>query len=229
METKYRCLIVDDEKPAHEVIKSHISKLPQLQYEASVYNGKEALDILQTQPFDIVFLDIEMPIVNGIELLQALQPKPAVIMVTAYTEFAFAAYQHEAVDYLQKPISYIRFHKAVEKAMFFCEQKKKIENTITHLKIKVDGEIMQIPLAEIMYCNSMGNYVKIITSSSAKPLIVYDALSNIYDSLDKNIFVQVHRSYIVNKLFIQQTNLDNIVLLNSEVLPVGRKYGVLLE
>jgi two-component system, LytTR family, response regulator len=228
METKYRCLIVDDEKPAHEVIKSHISKLPQLQYESSVYNGKEALDILLTNQFDIVFLDIEMPIINGIELLQSIQPKPAIIMVTAYTHFAFDAYQHEAVDYLQKPISFIRFHKAIEKAVAYCQQKKKLETTITHLKIKVDGEIMQIPLAEIMYCNSMGNYVKIITTTT-KPLIVYDALSNIYDNVDKNVFVQIHRSFIVNKKYIKQSNLESVELLNGEVLPIGRKYSVLLE
>jgi DNA-binding LytR/AlgR family response regulator len=229
METYYSCLIVEDEKPAHEVLKSHIKKLPQLQFAKSVYNGKEAYDILQSQQFDIVFLDIEMPIISGIELLRELHPKPAIIMTTAYTDFAFEAYQHDAVDYLQKPISFLRFSKAIEKAIQYCNQKKHAENKITEITIKADGEKIIILLSEIIYIASMGNYIKLVVGNQKKPLVVYDTLSKIYDKLDKNQFVQIHKSYIININCIAEKNGEIVKLTNREELPIGRKYSVLLK
>jgi two-component system, LytTR family, response regulator len=229
METIYRCLIVDDEKPAHEVIKSHISKLPQLQFVRSVFNGKEALDALKAEQYDIVFLDIEMPIITGMELLSALHPKPAVVLCTAYTDFAFEAFQHEAVDYVQKPISFMRFQKAVDKAIIYCMQLKTMESKITHLTIKVDGQKIELPTAEILYLNSMGNYVKVYVVNHSKPYIVYDTLGNMLDALNKKEFVQIHRSAIVNKQFIVQKTIDQVTMPNGQTLPIGRKYSVLLD
>jgi DNA-binding LytR/AlgR family response regulator len=229
METIYRCLIVDDEKPAHEVIKSHISKLPNLQFVRSVFNGKEALEALKTEQYDIVFLDIEMPIITGMELLSALHPKPAIVLCTAYTDFAFEAFQHEAVDYMQKPISFIRFQKAVDKAIVYCMQLNAVKNSITHLCIKVDGQKMELPTAEILYLNSMGNYVKVYMLNHAKPYIVYDTLANMHDALNKKEFIQIHRSAIVNKQFIVQKTIDQVLMHNGQMLPIGRKYSVLLD
>jgi two-component system, LytTR family, response regulator len=229
METIYTCLIVDDEKPAHEVIKSHISKFNHLQFVKSVYNGKEAMDVLQTEKIDIVFLDIDMPIVTGMELLQHLHPKPAIIMVTAYTDYAFEAFQQDTVDYLQKPISLLRFQKAMEKAIIFCEQKRKKEESLSHIIFKIDGENLSIPLVDIIYLNSMGNYVKIKTSKTNKALIVYDTLANLYSVLQKNNFVQTHRSFVVNKKWIETIHTDSITLVTKESIPLGRKFSVLVQ
>jgi two-component system, LytTR family, response regulator len=229
MEPSYRCLIVEDEKPAHEVIKSHISRLDNLQFCKSVYNGKEALDVLKTEQFDIIFLDIEMPIITGMELLQEIQPKPAIIITTAYTDFAFEAYQLEAVDYLQKPISFLRFSKAVDKAIQYVDFKNKLVSDNTTVSVKVESEWITIHVADIMYLTSMGNYLKIIVNDANKPYIVYDSLGNMIDKIgNKNVF-QIHKSFAVNSAFIASKNTDSIVLHNTEVLPIGRKYSGLLE
>lgn len=100
MELNYSCLIVDDEYPAHDVVKALINMNSQLEFVKSCYNGEDALSELTTNSYDIVFLDINMPILNGIDLLEKLEQKPAVIVTTAYTDFAFDAYQNDAVDYL---------------------------------------------------------------------------------------------------------------------------------
>lgn len=228
MEYVYRCLIIDDEKPAHDVLKSHIAQAEGLQFVASVFNGKEALQLLQHQEIDIVFLDIEMPLINGMELLQALNPKPAVIITTAFQEFAFDAWQNDAVDYLKKPISYVKFVKAVSKAKVYCQhaEKSKVKQTIS---LRIDGETREIKTKNIMYLAGFGNYIKVFDATARQPLIIYETLANVKKDLDKNNFLQIHRSYIVNRAFLAKREKESVVLLSGDRLPVGRKYQILLE
>ncbi len=229
MEPFLRCLIVDDETPAHAVIASHIEKTDGLALAANAYNGYEAIKILQSEAIDILFLDIEMPLVNGIELLASLTVKPATIITTAYQDFAFDAWQHDAVDYLKKPISYIRFIKALEKAKLYCKQHHKIELAKKTLAFKVDGKEESIHSESILYFSASGNYVKIFSTVSQKPLMVYDSLASIQRQLDETTFIQIHRSYVVNKLFIKSVDKAHVYLTNGERLPVGRKFQILLE
>lgn len=228
MEPVYRCLIVDDEKPAHEVVKTHLLQTEGLQFVASAFNGKQALQLLQNEDIDIVFLDIEMPLINGMELLQALNPKPAVIITTAFQEFAFDAWQHDAVDYLKKPISYLKFLKAVNKAKIYCSQveKSQVKSTLT---FRVDGYTKEISMESIMYFTSYGNYVKVFSVTERQPLIVYDTLANLQNQVSKSSFVQIHRSHVVNRAFITTVGKESVLLKNGDRLPVGRKYQVLLE
>lgn len=228
MEHVYRCLIVDDEKPAHDVLMAHLRQTEGLQFVASAFNGKEALHMLQHEEIDIVFLDIEMPLVNGMELLQALSPKPAVIITTAFQEFAFDAWQNDAVDYLKKPISYVKFMKAVNKAKIYCSQTEKPKMRHT-LQFRVDGEMREISNENIIYLSSYGNYVKVFDVTARQPIVVYDTLANVRNNLSKNDFLQIHRSYVVNKAFIASAEKDFVLLQNGERLPVGRKFQILLE
>ena len=222
MELNYSCLIVDDEYPAHDVVKALINMNSQLEFVKSCYNGEDALVELTTNSYDIVFLDINMPILNGIDLLEKLEQKPAVIVTTAYTDFAFDAYQNDAVDYLQKPISVERFAKAVAKAIIYAH-KRKLEAT-KFLTVKIDGFKQKISQEEIIYCQSMGNFTRFFLKNNPKPVIVNQSLAHQLTQLNPELFIQIHRTCIVNKSFITRRKENLLLLINEVELPIGRKF-----
>lgn len=228
MEIKYKCLVVDDEKPAHRVIKSHIEQCSELVFGGSAYNGKEALQMLDKQHYDIIFLDINMPIVTGVELMEKMPIRPVTIVTTAYSDYALKSFQHDAVDYLLKPVSLPFFVKAVEKAKLFCDansQKISVKNTI---RLKVNGEITDIKLVEIICIESVGNYLKIYIRENIVPIVVYGSLIEIMDNLDTR-FIQVHRSHIVNSEHLIGNSKLNLTLTDNRMVPVGRKYKILVD
>jgi len=232
MALTYRCLIIDDESPAHKALASHISKFDDLEHSGSAFNGMEAIKMLNENAYDIIFLDINMPVISGVELME-LQPKrPLTIVTTAYSDFALSAYQNDAIDYLLKPISFEKFSKAIEKAKIysFGNNLKKEDNTNEKvLSIRVNGQMMNIPLADIIYIESLGNYMKLYSAKLNLPLIVYGSLSSIASEIDSNNFVQVHRSFIVNAAKITSVTLKSLTMCNGEIIPVGRKYQILLD
>ncbi len=229
MATPYKCLIVDDEKPAHLVIKSHISHCEDLEFVASAYNGKEALNLLIHNEFDFMFLDIEMPLINGIELLQTLPKRPATIITTAYSNFAFEAYQQDAVDYLLKPISFPRFLKAIEKAKYFWKSNQEQKNMKNSILLRIDGESKEVKLEQIVYFQSIGNYVKVYFKNNQKSVVVYDTLKNIVDLTPSEQFIQTHKSYIVNIDYIQSLDKENLLLKGDIPIPLGRKYELMVQ
>ena len=232
MALTYRCLIIDDESPAHKALASHISKFDDLEHSGSAFNGMEAIKMLNENAYDIIFLDINMPVISGVELME-LQPKrPLTIVTTAYSDFALSAYQNDAIDYLLKPISFEKFSKAIEKAKIYSSGNslKKEDNTNEKvLSIRVNGQMMNIPLADIIYIESLGNYMKLYSAKLNLPLIVYGSLSSIASEIDSNNFVQVHRSFIVNAAKITSVTFKSLTMCNNEVIPVGRKYQILLD
>jgi len=223
----YKCLIADDEVPAHLVIQSHIKNTPGLEFAASASNGKEALQLLEQQRFDIVFLDINMPIVTGIELMQQLPIRPATIITTAYSDYALDAFKYDAVDYLVKPISLAAFAKAVEKAKIFCDAKA-LPPSKTTLQLKTAKGTITMPTADIVYIESYGNYLKVYVVDKQMPVVVYGALSAIAANLDIN-FIRIHKSFIINTLHAQTIAGQEVRLSNGSVIPVGRKYQILLS
>ena len=223
----YKCLIVDDEKPAHLVLKSHINSCRNLEFIASLYNGEEALEFLNHNQIDIVFLDIQMPLLNGIEVIQKLNNKPAIILTTAYCDFAFEAFQLDVIDYLLKPIHFSRFVKSIEKIKLFFDTKK--QSLIKTIKIKSNGSSFEINPNDIIYIQSIGNYIKIFTTSNSKAFLAYFTLKNLLKELPTHLFSQTHKSYLVNQNFIKFIKKDKIILENDEILPIGRKYKILLE
>ncbi len=229
MPRNYSCLIVDDEKPAHQVIASHIASTNGLVHAASVYNGKEAVAILSKQIFDIIFLDIEMPLLKGIEVLESLEKKPATVITTAFSHFAFDAYQNDAVDYLLKPISLARFNKAILKAKAYCNNTVEFSQTSVTISLKVNGEIQDIPLSEIKYVQSIGNYLKLYLSNKMEQVVVYGSLINLLKQLPTSTFLQVHKSFIINKYFIHDLGKEIIRMKCDATIPVGRRYEVLLS
>jgi two-component system, LytTR family, response regulator len=228
MGTVYKCLIVDDEKPAHLVIKSHINHCDDLEYAASAYNGKEAIKMLLENDYDCVFLDIDMPLITGLEVLQTLSKRPATIITTAYNQFAFEAYQQDAVDYLLKPISLPRFLKAIEKAKYYWQSNQVKTPSKTTITLRIDGENKEIKLENITYFESVGNYVKVHFVKN-KSIIVYETLKNLLDNTPDALFIQTHKSFIINTHFIESVGKESILLTGGITLPMGRKYELLVN
>ncbi len=228
MATVYKCLIVDDERPAHLVLQSHISKFEDLAYSGSVYNGKEALKMLIENQYDIVFLDINMPLINGIEVMQTLSKRPATIITTAYNEFAFEAYQQDAVDYLLKPISLPRFLKSVEKAKIYCQSKiEKVAEKST-IALRLEGISREYRLDTILYFESIGNYLKVYFADRSKPIVVYESLKNIAENSPAT-FIQTHKSFIINTQYISKLDKEAVILKGNISIPLGRKYELLVS
>jgi DNA-binding LytR/AlgR family response regulator len=225
----YRCLIIDDEKPAHLVIQSHIAKCDDLEFSGSAYNGQQAIQMMKENTYDFIFLDINMPLLNGIEVLQVLPIRPVTIITTAYSEFAFEAYQNDAVDYLQKPISFPRFLKSIEKAKSIWKAKTGKTLTNITLNIKHEGVSTEVKLDDISHFQSIGNYVRIFFKTPKKPMMVYDSLKNILSTVPHEKYIQTHKSYIVNIEFIKNIDKGLVILINDIHIPLGRKFELLVN
>lgn len=220
MSTPKKCIIVDDEPAAHYVLVNYINQNPLLVLSHQCYNAIEALNVLRSNTVDLMFLDIDMPEISGLELLQTLKNIPRTILTTAYSEFALESYEYGVIDYLLKPIYYPRFVKSIERflAMDPVEKPGVASGSIT---IKVDSMVIELPVADILYAQSYGNYVKIFTpDKSHLASITTNQLENL---LPQDHFVRVHKSYIVAVGKIAQVERDNI-LLNNEKIPVGITY-----
>jgi two-component system LytT family response regulator len=222
----YKCLIVDDETPAHKVIASHIHMTKNFEISGSAYNGKEALDFLTANKVDIVFLDIEMPKLSGVELIECMPYKPAVILVSAYNNFGFEAYQNDVIDYLLKPVSYPRFLKAVNKAIKYLAYEQIAE--YTEIELRHEGVLRKINTEDLVYIQSIGNYIKLFFEKE-KPLLIQQTMKYIESLLPPSYFVRVHKSYIVKRNCISSVSKTEISLKDKIRLPLGRKYSVLLE
>jgi two-component system LytT family response regulator len=232
MALTYRCLIIDDESPAHKALASHISKFDDLEHSGSAFSGMEAVKMLNENTYDIIFLDINMPVISGVELME-LQPKrPLTIVTTAYSDFALSAYQNDAVDYLLKPISFEKFSKAIEKAKIYFSGTTIKKETTTNTKVlshRVNGQMTQTLLSDIIYIESLGNYMKLYSTKLKSPIIIYGSLSSIATEIDNANFVQVHRSFIVNITKITAVTFKSLTIFNGEIIPIGRKYQILLD
>jgi two-component system, LytTR family, response regulator len=228
MEFAYKCLVVDDEVPAHLVIKSHLSHFDEFEYVDSAYNGKEAIQFMTENEYDCVFLDIEMPLINGIEVLQTMKNRPATIITTAYDNFAFEAYQQDAIDYLLKPISLSRFMKSMEKVKKYLGVKSNTKSDKMFI-LKIDGIAKEISYDDIIYFQSTGNYIKVFLKDYNKAIIIYDSLKNLLNNLPSNSFVQTHKSYVINSNLVTGLMKDKLILSNAINVPIGRKYELLLN
>lgn len=220
-----KCLIVDDEPIAREIIKAYCKHLPMLQIAASVGNALEAKTILQNQKIDILFLDINMPVLNGIAFLKTLKNQPQVIFTTAYKEYAVVAFDLAACDYLLKPFSLERFIVAVDKALerlIGMEQGgTENANVENYLFLKFDGKIYKIMHEELLFAEAQGNYTKIVTTQST--LLPSMTFSSFEELLPKPLFLRVHRSFILNKSKITHIEGNRVFIQNHEI-PIGSSY-----
>lgn len=225
-----KCLIIDDEPPAQRVIEKFVHEIPSLALEGKCFNTREALGLLHKKNIDLIFLDINMPIMSGLEFLRTLQNPPLVIITTAYREYALDGYELNVVDYLTKPITFTRFFQAVDKAMNRLNSRtQQSENKKTAVQepsagfifVKDDKTTYKIDLEHILYIESMGDYVKIITNE--KNYIAGQTMKRMEEILPAERFPRVHKSYIVALRHIKSIT-GNRIKLTGGVIPIGKTY-----
>lgn len=224
------CLIVDDEPPALDVIKKYIDSVNILELAGTCADAVEALNFLRQQTIDLLFLDIQMPNLLGTDLIRTLKNPPKVIFTTAYRKFAVEGFELDAVDYLLKPISFERFLKAVNKVMEtslkatenndgFHVPQNSLQNAFINLR--ADRKNIKILLDEILYIESLKDYIKVVTAT--RNIVTKQSISSIEETLPKNNFVRIHRSFIVAINKIESFTSDTIEIAKHE-LPISRMY-----
>lgn len=221
------CLIVDDEPVARNIIRNYCEQLSFLQVIAECGNALEAKEILSAQKIDLLFLDIHMPVLNGISFLNTLKYPPQVIFTTAYQEHAVTAFDLAACDYLLKPFSLERFIIAVDKAKERIQQVPKPigENFQTILQdyffIKSEGKAYKVFYHDCLYAEAQGNYTKIITID--KVISTKMTFSALTDLLPVELFIRVHRSFIINKSMISHIEGNRVFIRQNEI-PIASNY-----
>ena len=226
MSTKLKCLIVDDEPIARQIVEKYCSYLPELNVAGSCGDALEAKQVLSTQEVDIIFVDINMPVLDGLAFVKTLRRPPQIIFTTAYKEYAHEAFNISACDYLLKPFSLERFIQAVDKA------KAQIYTVPTgapvsspqgsiHLYVKSEGKIVKLTISQILYAEAQGNNVKIVTEDGSYLTTI--TLSAFEDQLPRDGFIRVHRSFIINRSKINIIEGNRIIIQGHDV-PIGANY-----
>lgn len=217
-----RCLLVDDEHLALALLEKFIQNTPGLEVAAVCKSPVRAIEILQSEPVDLLFLDIQMPVISGLNLLKSVSRKPVTVFTTAYPQHAADAFDLDAADYLLKPYSFERFTKAVEKAMVLIREKQKdqIGELNGSLNVKSDRQWVKIPFSEIIYIEGWKEYVKIYLEK--EKIVTLESLNNLESILPAEFFLRVHKSYIVAKSSVQRLDGENLVLGNKVLVPVAR-------
>lgn len=220
-------IIIDDEPLAHDVIESFCELLPHLSLEKHCYNAMEAMQYLNNNTVDFMFLDINMPKLTGFDFLRTLTNPPKIIVTTAYKEFALEGYELNVSDYILKPFSFDRLVKAINKAI--SEVPKNVNTTIvqdsievpSRLFLKGDKKYHQIHLNDILYIEAYGNYSKVYLKDEM--IVSHEKISHFEELLNAANFLRVHKSFIVaiNKIkFIE----GNRILINDHKIPIGQTY-----
>ena len=222
------CLIVDDEPLSQDVLKKFVEETPILHLCGICSDALEALEFLQGQSVDLLFLDINMPRLSGISFARSLEHPPMIIFTTAYAEYAVEGFELAAVDYLMKPIAFDRFLKAVNKAVE-NKRTREIQNNSNYAKtkleddflmIRADKKIYKIEKGHIDYIESIGDYVKIFTRE--KTIIAAETMKNLEDLLSGHC-IRIHKSYLVATKAIKYIE-GNQVRVRDQMLPIGQKY-----
>ncbi|HEV7332471.1 MAG TPA: LytTR family DNA-binding domain-containing protein [Flavisolibacter sp.] len=227
-----RCLVVDDEPPARDVLRRYIETVPTLQICGECGNAIEAMSFLQQQPVDLLFLDIHMPQLKGIDLLKILPDRPKVILTTAYSAYAVEGYDLDIVDYLLKPIQFERFLKAVGRAF---QQAKFVTAPASHagapvaeeprkesyIYLRADRRMVKVLLQDILYIESMKDYIKVITTGGT--IITKQSITAMEAMLPEQLFIRTHRSFIASVERIKSFTTEVIQIEKTEI-PIGKLY-----
>jgi len=229
----FKCLVIDDEPIARDIIQAYCGHLKQLQVVASCGNALEAKQLLQEQRIDILFLDINMPVIDGISFAKTLRHAPQVIFTTAYKEYAHHAFDLAACDYLLKPFSLDRFIIAVDKAidkigsnaMPVSLQPNPEQKADDFIFIKTEGKIYKIFHQDLLFAEAQGNYTRICTATHT--LLPKMPFTNFEELLPKSLFLRAHRSFIINKAKISHIE-GNRVYIDGKEIPIGSKYREIL-
>ena len=223
-----RCLALDDEPLALELLEDNISKVPFLQLVAACDNVMDAMKIMQKESVDLIFLDIQMPGLTGLQFIESMTEKPMIILITAYKQYALEGYNLDVLDYLVKPVSLDRFIKACNKANQLFELKSGRKNGVSSAKpeyifVNAEYKLIKVTLADIIYIEGLKDYIKIHLKSAQHPLVTRMPIKNIEEELPSEQFIRIHKSYIVSVSFITSIRKSS-VFIDSLELPLGDTY-----
>ena len=231
-----KCIAIDDEPLALRQIKSYIERTDQLELVASCRSAREAQSIIEQEPVDLIFVDINMPDMNGLDFVRSLTQNYFIIFTTAHSEFALEGFKLNAIDYLLKPFSYDEFMKATQKVISLVDLVERChaaESAIAQneaeasdkevISVKADYKTQLVKIADIVYLESAGEYVRLHIEGSSTITTLF-RLKNMETSLPQDLFLRVHRSYIVNIKRISSYTKGRIFLDNGEYIPLGENY-----
>jgi two-component system response regulator LytT len=221
-----KCLVVDDEPLALDILESYIKKVPDLELVGKCSNALEASEFLKNHKVDLMFLDIQMPEITGLEFMRSLSNPPLVVFSTAYSEFAVEGFELNALDYLLKPVAFDRFNKTIERVREYMSLKKSdeveapdLEND--HIFIKSNQKQVKLSYDQIFYVEAFADYVKLYTAE--KRYITLQTMKNMELKLPKEKFIRVHRSFIVGLKYITSFNSSEVEI-GAVKIPVGKNY-----
>ncbi|HOH83276.1 MAG TPA: LytTR family DNA-binding domain-containing protein [Bacteroidales bacterium] len=212
------CIIVDDEPLALDLLESYIKKTPFLHLVSRCTNAFEAIEQINNSPVDLIFLDIHMPELSGLEFSRTLSKEHRVIFTTAYEKYALEGFKVDALDYLLKPFNYKEFLKAANKAAEWFEKTKATANTpLPYIYVKSEYKLIKINLDHILYIEGLKDYVKIFIVDKNKPVLTLMSLKLLEQQLPHEIFMRIHRSYIINLNYIEQVERNQVVIKNTRI------------
>jgi two-component system LytT family response regulator len=226
MSDKISCIITDDEPFARKGLQGYVEKIGFFDLKGVCEDALQLSDLLQTQPVDLLFLDIQMPHITGVEFLRAIKNPPKVMFTTAYQQYAIEGFELDVMDYLLKPIPYERFLKAAWKARDYFALKEQPESAVPYIFVKAGGKLEKITFNEILFIEGMENYVAIYTDS--KKIVTHMTIKSLLEKLPAKQFIQTHKSYVVavdkintiegNLLHVQTYKVPVSKYLREEVL-----------
>ena len=223
MKRKYNVLIVDDEFLARKLLSEYVSKIDYLNLVDTCPDATKAMEVLKNVNIDILLLDIQMPDISGMDMLKMIDNKPAVILTTAYSEYAVDAFALGVVDYLLKPFDYVRFMQAINKAISFNISEPQPETTQSndYILVKADYKLYKINFDDLLFIEGQHEYVTFHTTT--KRITALYSLKNLEDTLPKDKFVRTHKSYIVSIKNIEDIDKLNVTVAGNKI-PVGASY-----
>lgn len=226
MET-YNCLIVEDEPLAADILKDYIRMVPFLHLVSVCPDAIDALEVLKKEKVDLIFLDLHLPKIKGFDFIKTLQHPPSIIITTAYHEYALQGYEYNVLDYLMKPIAFQRFLLAVNKLKPAVNITPTLVQEVgsSHLFLNVAKKKVKVYLDEILYVESLKEYLQIFTAS--KTIKVKFQLAQMEELLPKSQFVRIHRSFIIAKNKVDAFSATDVELANK-LIPIGRSYKELV-
>ena len=214
------CVIADDEKLARDLLINYLARLTNCRLIGVFSDGESLMEFLNGNHVDVLLLDIEMPQLGGLEVIKSLERNPAVILTTAYSQYAVEAFELSATDYLRKPFSFDRFVKAMDKAK--QRSFKSSEQESKFIDITVDRQKVRIALEQIVYIEAVGNYVKLHLPE--RFFIIYSSIQKIKSALPPTCFVQIHRSFIVNTEHVRSYGASALTVGDGKTLSIGRSF-----
>ncbi len=221
-----KCVIIEDEPKAKDVLERYIDKIDYLELIGYCRDGVEALEMLPVLNPDLIFLDINMPNINGLELLNLVNKHPEIIITSAYSEYALASYEFEVVDYLLKPIRFDKFLRSVNRVRVskntYRQKILNIKLNEDYILIKSGSKTHKIKIIDILFFKKDGNYIEIVTDKNYK-ILLRSNMADIFSLVPKELFIRVHRSYVVSLWKISILEANKVIIKNHNI-PIGSLY-----